>query len=171
MSQGYELIFLVLVPASLFDLWQYRIPNVLHGAAIIISLIGRLETQGGQGFILWFLGILIPFLISYMLYRCHIIGASDSKLLSVIGSFLGSYAALYIMFLSFFAGAAMAVAKMIVHRNARRRFCYFFYYMIQGHKSNPSNTYYNRKRDGDGGIIPFSIAISLAAIWYLYGMI
>ena len=60
MSQGYELIFLVLVPATLFDLWQYRVPNALHGAALIISLIRRLEMQGVQGLAPWFLGILIP---------------------------------------------------------------------------------------------------------------
>ena len=33
MTLVYELIFLVLVPASLFDLWQYRVPNALCFAA------------------------------------------------------------------------------------------------------------------------------------------
>ena len=44
MTLVYELIFLVLVPASLFDLWQYRVPNALCFAALVISLgqdIGR----------------------------------------------------------------------------------------------------------------------------------
>lgn len=40
MTLVYELIFLVLVPASLFDLWQYRVPNALCFAALVISLIG-----------------------------------------------------------------------------------------------------------------------------------
>lgn len=34
MTLVYELIFLVLVPASLFDLWQYRVPNALCFAAL-----------------------------------------------------------------------------------------------------------------------------------------
>ena len=41
MTLVYELIFLVLVPASLFDLWQYRVPNALCFAALVISLIGK----------------------------------------------------------------------------------------------------------------------------------
>ena len=170
MSQGYELIFLVLVPASLFDLWQYLVPNALHGAALIISLIRHLETQGIQGLSPWFLGILIPFLISYLLYRCHVIGASDSKLFSVIGSFLGYDAALRILFFSFFTGAVMAVAKMIVCHSAGRRFRYFFQYISQKQNSHVCNAYYDRKRDGDEGIIPYSIAISLAVLWYLCRM-
>ena len=42
MTLVYELIFLVLVPASLFDLWQYRVPNALCFAALVISLIGHI---------------------------------------------------------------------------------------------------------------------------------
>lgn len=38
MTLVYELIFLVLVPASLFDLWQYRVPNALCFAALVIAL-------------------------------------------------------------------------------------------------------------------------------------
>ena len=167
MSQGYELIFLVLVPASLFDLWQYRVPNALHGAALIISLIRRLEMQGVQGLAPWFLGILIPFIVSYWLYRCHMMGASDSKLFSVIGSFLGSTAALQILFISFFSGAAMAVAKMILCHNARRRFRYFFQYIFQGRKFRRQNSYYDRERDGREAVIPYTVAISAAVLWYL----
>ena len=170
MSQGYELIFLVLVPASLFDLWQYRVPNALHGAALIISLIRHLETQGVHGLSPWFLGILIPFIVSYLLYRCHVMGASDSKLFSVIGSFLGSYATLHIMFFSFFTGAVMAVAKMLVCHSAGRRFRYFFQYISQRRKLHECNAYYDRKRDGDEGVIPYSVAISLAVLWYLWRM-
>ena len=167
MSQGYELIFLVLVPASLFDLWQYRVPNALHGAALITSLIRRLEMQGIQGLAPWFLGILIPFIISYMLYRCHVIGASDSKLFSVIGSFLGSTATLRIMLFSLFTGAVMAVTKMIICHSAGRRFRYFFQYISQRPKFHRCNPYYDRERDGDEGVIPYSIAISVAVLWYL----
>lgn len=56
MTLVYELIFLVLVPASLFDLWQYRVPNALCFAALVISLyrpsgqdIGRRVLSGLQG--------------------------------------------------------------------------------------------------------------------------
>lgn len=167
MSQGCELIFLVLVPASLFDLWQYRVPNALHGAALIISLIRRLQTQGVTGLFPWFLGIIIPFMICYLFYRCHMLGASDSKLFSVIGSFTGCEMVLRIMLYSLFTGAVMAVIKLILHRNALSRFRHFFHYVSLG-KNRKQNPYYDRKRDGDDGIIPFSIAISVAVLWCLY---
>lgn len=168
MSQGYELIFLVLVPASLFDLWQYRVPNALHGAALIVSLIGRLETQGIAGIHFWFLGIIIPFFICYMFYRCHMLGASDSKLLSVTGSFVGSTAVLWILLYSLFAGAVMAAGKMILYRNGIDRFRYFFQYISQSRENRKQNPYYDKKRDGSEGVIPYSVAISVAVLWYFY---
>lgn len=168
MTPGYELVFLVLVPASLFDLWQYRVPNALHGAALIISLIRRLETEGVIGLYPWVLGILIPFFICYLLYWCHMLGASDSKMFSVIGSFTGYPIILQIMLYSLFTGAVMSVIKMTLHQNAVKRFRYFFYYVSQSKKNRKENPYYDRMRDGDEGIIPFSIAISLAVLWCLY---
>lgn len=168
MSQSYELVFLVLVPASLFDLWQYRVPNALHGAALIISLIGRLGTQGGIGLYFWSLGIIIPFFISYFFYRCHMLGASDSKLFSVVGSFLGLTAVLRIMFYSLLAGAAMAAVKMILCHNGSDRFRHFFQYFLQGIDYQRQNPYYDKRRDGEEGIIPFSIAISAAVLLYSY---
>lgn len=168
MSQSYELIFLVLVPASLFDLWQYRVPNALHGAALLISLIGRFETQGLTGVLPWLSGIIIPFIICFIFYRCHVLGASDSKLLSVVGSFLGSTAVLRIMYDSLFAGAVMAVVKMILHRNMLSRFRHFFQFFLQCGENKNRSPYYDKKRDGEEAVIPFSVAISLAVLYELY---
>ena len=53
MTLVYELIFLVLVPASLFDLWQYRVPNALCFAALVISLIGHLDRISAAGISFW----------------------------------------------------------------------------------------------------------------------
>ena len=53
MTLVYELIFLVLVPASLFDLWQYRVPNALCFAALVISLIGHLDRISAGGISFW----------------------------------------------------------------------------------------------------------------------
>ncbi len=168
MSQGYELIFLVLVPASLFDLWQYRVPNEVHGAALLISLIRRLELQGFSGLIPWFLGIIIPFFISYPFYRCRVLGASDSKLFSVVGSFLGCMSVLRVMVISLLAGAVMAVGKMILYHNGRRRFLYFFHYISKGREYQKKHPYYDKQRDGVEGVIPYSIAISAAVLWCVY---
>lgn len=168
MFPGYELVFLVLVPASLFDLRRYQIPNALHGAALMISLIGRLEAQGIRGFLPWFLGIIIPFILCYFFYRCHMLGAGDSKLFSVVGSFIGGRQVLRIMAVSLIMGAVMAVGKLFLCQNAISRFRRFFQYVTQCVNNHRLETYYDRERDGDEGIIPFSIAISAAVLWCLY---
>ena len=62
MTLVYELIFLVLIPASLFDLWQYRVPNALCFAALVISLIGHLDRISAAGISFWLAGKSFRFL-------------------------------------------------------------------------------------------------------------
>ncbi len=168
MFPGYELMFLVLVPASLFDLWRYRIPNALFSAALMISLIRRLDTQGIVGLFPWFLGIIIPFILCYIFYRFRMLGAADAKLFSVIGSFVGIRPLFYILFYSLIVGAIMALCKMLICHNLISRFRYFFNYLLQCRHCRTPRPYYDRKKDGDEAIIPFSIAISLAVLWCVY---
>lgn len=168
MFPGYELLFFVLVPASLFDLWRYQVPNALHGSALIISLLRRLETQGTAGLVPWFLGIIIPFFLCYMFYRCRMLGASDSKLFSVVGSFVGGRAVLQVMVFSLFTGAVMAVVKMLLCHNGISRFRHFFQYVTRSICNHRLDPYYDKEKDGEEGIIPFSIAISAAVIWCVY---
>lgn len=64
---GSEWILLVLLPASLFDIWRYRVPNALVIAALVISLVRHVEMQGLIGVGLWFIGIIVPFFLTYFL--------------------------------------------------------------------------------------------------------
>lgn len=168
MFPGYELLFLVLVPASLFDLWRYQVPNVLHGSALIISLIRRLETQGIAGLLPWFLGIIIPFILCYFFYRCRMLGAADSKLYSVVGSFIGARAVLRVMIVSLLIGAVMAIIKILMYQNGASRFRHFYHYVSQSVSNRRLGPYYDKEKDGNEGIIPFSIAISVAVLWCVY---
>lgn len=168
MSLRYELIFFVLVPASLFDLRQYRVPNTLHFAALVISLIRHLDRLGVLGISFWLLGMIIPFSVSFILYVCHVLGASDSKLISVIGAFLGYKTALRILVYSIMIGAVMALVKMIRRKNIIRRFRYLFQYMKMDKKIRRKIPYYDIKRDGEEGVIPFCIAISIASLWEMF---
>lgn len=44
-----------------FDLWQYRVPNALCFAALVVSLIGHLDRISAAGISFWLAGIIIPF--------------------------------------------------------------------------------------------------------------
>lgn len=163
MFTGYEMLLLVLVPASLFDLWQYRVPNALCGAALIISLFRQFEAEGAYGIFLWLIGIIIPFILCFYFVRRRMFGGADSKLFSVIGSFVGVGSILQIMLFSLFFGVILAVGKMIICRNGKARLLRLWHYVIQGDKT----PYYEREKEGDEGIIPFTIAISAATLWHL----
>ena len=163
-----EILFLLLLTASLFDISRYRVPNALLAAALIISLFGRFDAQGLFGLWPWLQGILIPFILCYMFYRCRMFGASDCKLFSVIGSFLGLRLLFSIMVVSLFTGAAMAIAKMMLRNNFKSRFRRFFNYVSCCVQEKSLKRYYDRTSEGDDGIIPFTVAISLAVLLCAY---
>ena len=168
MISGYGLLFLVLVSASLFDLWQYRVPNVLCGAALMMSLIRRFEVQGFSGIFPWLIGIIVPFILCYGFFRTRMMGAGDSKLLSVVGSFVGVSLLLKILFAALCIGAVMSLIKMVVCHNVISRFQRLFQYASRCMQNRRPEAYYDLEQEGDGGVIPLSIAISLATLWCLY---
>lgn len=137
-------------------------------SALLISLIRRLEVQGLTGIYPWLTGIIIPFILCYFFYRCRMLGASDSKMFSVVGSFVGIRLVLKIMVVSLFIGAVMAVVKMIIRNNFTRRFRQLSNYVIRCMKEKRITAYYDRNCEGEDGIIPFTVAISLAVLICVY---
>ena len=84
-----ELLFLVLLPASLFDLYRYRIPNAIPVTGILIGLIRHLEQQGLNGVWPWLAGMIFPLFRGFLLFRWRMFGASDGKLMAAAGSYVG----------------------------------------------------------------------------------
>ncbi len=161
-------MYFILVPASLLDLYRYKVPNALLVSGLLISLIRRLEVQGLFGIVPWLTGTIVPFILCYFFYRRRMLGASDSKLYSVIGSYVGVHLILKIMVVSLFTGAVMACMKMLLNHNMMRRFRRLSNYMARCVREGKWLPYYDRKKEGEDGLIPFTIAISLAVILCVY---
>lgn len=142
-------------------------PNALIIAALIISLVGHVEIQGFIGVYPWFIGTLVPFFLTYFFYKLRMLGASDVKIFCVIGSFAGAEACLKIMLVSIITGAVLALFKVIIEKNLRYRLNYFLQYLNQWKQDKKVCPYYDRAKDGDEGIIPFTVAITIAAIYCL----
>ncbi len=142
-------------------------PNALVIAALVISLVRHVEMQGLIGVGLWFIGIIVPFFLTYFFYKLRMIGASDVKIFCVVGSFAGVEACLKIMFVSIFTGAVLALIKVVRKKNLRYRLNYFLQYIYQWKQNKKPYQYYDREKDGDDSIIPFTVAITLAAIFCL----
>lgn len=163
-----ELFLLILLPASLFDMYRYKVPNALLVSGFLISLIRRLEVQGLQGIVPWLTGAIVPFILCYFFYRRRMLGASDSKFYSVIGSYAGVFLILRIMVVSLFTGAVIAFMKMLLNHNTVRRFRRLSNYVVRCVREGKWMPYYDREKEGEDGIIPFTVAISFAVILCAY---
>lgn len=62
----------------------------------------------------------------------------------------------------------MAIGKMILRNNFRSRFRQLFNYVCIFMKEKKIRTYYDRKEEGEDGIIPYTVAISLAVLFCVY---
>lgn len=143
-------------------------PNALIIAALIISLVRHIDVQGFFGVYPWLTGTIVPFILTYLFYKLRMLGASDVKVFAVVGSFAGFPVCIKVMVLSVFFGAVLAIGKIIARKNLKCRLEYFIHYLHQWEQQKRPSRYYDRIRDGEDGIIPFTVAITLAAIFCLY---
>lgn len=68
------------------------------------------------------------------------------------------------MVTALFFGAAMAIVKVIIRKNFFRRFRRLINYVTECMQEKEVLPYYDRKVEGEDGVIPFTIAISLATL-------
>lgn len=87
---------------------------------------------------------------------------------SVIGSYFGIRILLKVMVVSLVIGALMAILKMMQRRNFIRRFQHFSHYVFCWRQGEKWNRYYDKSIEGEDGIIPFTVAISLATLICAY---
>lgn len=158
------MVFLVLLPASLCDLYRYRVPNAIICAGFVLSLYRNLSLYGIWGLWYFSLNCLIPFVVCFIFYVLHMFGAGDIKLFSIISSYYNVQFCFRVMVLSLAIGAFLSMIKIIQKRNFIHRFRYFSDYMKSLSAGKIPSPYYDRKVSGDEGIIPFTICISMAAI-------
>lgn len=159
-----ELIFLVLLPASLFDLYQYRVPNAIIGIGLVLSLYDNIWQYGILGIGSFSLKCLFPFVVCFIFYLFHVLGAGDIKIFSIICSYFNVEYCVRIMAVSLLIGALLSLFKMILQKSFIRRFRHFSMYVRNLMSGGPIRAYYDLKTCGDEGVIPFTICITLAVI-------
>ena len=162
-----EFIFLVLLPASLFDLSRYSIPNEVCVAGLFISLIRHLESQGLTGVWPWLAGMVIPLFLYFFLWRLRMFGAADGKFLAVCGSYVGPQGVFFLLFFSLIAGAFISVIKMIVHKNVTERMRSVFTYVRAVRATGKLQKYTSVVSSGESAVIPFGIAIAFSTMLYI----
>ncbi len=158
------MIFLVLLPASLFDLYRYRVPNALIGIGLALSLYNSIYQQGMLGIGVFSVKCLFPFVVCFVFYLFHVLGAGDIKLFSIVCSYYNIGCCVRVMLVSLLIGALFSLFKMILQKSFICRFRHFSMYVKNLRSGRSNRVYYDLKTCGDEGVIPFTICITLAVI-------
>ncbi|WP_194712499.1 A24 family peptidase [Noviherbaspirillum soli] len=116
---GLEFVFLsaFVITAAIYDIQLRRIPNWLVLSGIASSLLWATASGYGYGLIFWAAGLAVGFFSFLPLYIFRAMGAGDVKLMALVGSFLGGFAAFQTVVLTLLAGGALALMVMAFKRS------------------------------------------------------
>lgn len=106
----------------------------------------------------------LPILLCLFFYALRMIGAADIKLFSIISSYYSIIFCLRVMAISVIIGALFSIVKMIQSHNLLDRFRYFAEYIRILKAVRQPLKYYDREKQGEEGIIPFTPCILLAVV-------
>lgn len=160
------LLHLVMIGAAA-DLLSGMIPNGLIVAGLLCGLAGQTCALGAQGWINWFLGVVIPLAALAGLYWFRMIGAGDIKLLCVIGGFLGPGRCVSCIILTFLFGGLISAILVIKRRNLFARLFYFRSYIAHFLQTRQWSSY--RRESGRDGQFCFSLPVLLGLVFTLGG--
>lgn len=130
---------LLLFLSALSDLKTDRIPNgfILLGitSGILCSILSGRDLSAIPT------SVFLAFLLLYPLFQIGVIGAGDVKLFVMIGCFYKAKDLAYILAGAFVIGAVFSLCKLVVERNGRERFLYFFTYLREIKRSGHLKRY------------------------------
>lgn len=107
---------------------------------------------------------MIPFVVLFILYLLHVIGAGDIKLFSVVGGFLGVFQVVNIIILAFIIGAIMSVFQLFRYHILIYRMQYLANYIQTIVKEKKITPYYDSKEGSFKEVIPFTVAIAISVL-------
>lgn len=152
----------ILVLAALEDVTGYRVRNELIIAGWMTGLLFSVYYCGLTGLVCWCLNVVVSIFLLFFLFRFKMIGAGDIKLLSVISGFMGIDCAIEVFELAVIIGGVFSIFKCIHYGYLIIRLSYFRQYISELLSKRKLKPYYDKKRDGDAVVIPFSVAIGAA---------
>lgn len=103
------LMLCVVLPAATFDLRYRKIPNWIAVNGFITALVLHLLVGGLPGIRTSLAGFAAAFIVYFVLYLLHAMGAGDVKLMAAVGAVAGIRWWFLILILTFLTGAIMAV--------------------------------------------------------------
>ena len=113
----------LVMTAAVWDVRTRRVPNWLVISGLAFALLTQCLEHGVlAGSWTWLLGTATGLGLFLGIYLLGGMGAGDVKLMGAIGAFVGPFGALHIAFVSFLAGGVLALAMVLLRRDAQRSF-------------------------------------------------
>ncbi len=123
-------IALLIISSVITDIKLYKIKNFIIFPFILIGIVSNcIEVGLVNGLIQALLGIIVPFLCLIILFAAKMLGAGDIKLFCAIGSIMGYKFVVLNMIISFLFGGVLGIIFMLLRKNVKERFLYFFQYI------------------------------------------
>ena len=153
---------LVLLPASVFDLRQRRIPNALTFPAMAAGIIYWSYLNGLDGFMHGSGGMLLGIGTLILFYLMGMMGAGDVKLMGAVGSFLGPQGVVVAFLYSAIVGGLYALF-VLARSKALKETAGRYGMMIRGYVGT-GQLIYIPPEEGKLPPLCYGLAISLGTI-------
>jgi prepilin peptidase CpaA len=153
-------ISILLLLAVMSDLASYKIKNSLTFSFMLTGMLMNLIRSGTKGVVFSLQGIILPVICLLVLYTMRMLGAGDIKLLSAIGSVMGSGFTANVMIFSFICGGIMAAGLILTRHNGIERVKYLCLYIKSCLISMKLLQYSDFRYKPDGSKFPFSVAVA-----------
>jgi prepilin peptidase CpaA len=153
---------LVLLPASVFDLRQRRIPNALTFPAMAAGIIYWSYLNGLDGFMHGSGGMLLGIGTLILFYLMGMMGAGDVKLMGAVGSFLGPQGVVVAFLYSAIVGGLYALF-VLARSKALKEAAGRYGMMIRGYVGT-GQLIYIPPEEGKLPPLCYGLAISLGTI-------
>lgn len=162
-----KVLILCMGVACLFDLWQYRIPNICILCGLFIRIIVCIKEKPEQLPVL-FLQMLIVFCFFYPFYLCRGLGAGDVKLFMLMAAYLTEEKLIAGLLLTFFLAAAVSLVKMLYCPTCRERLLYFLRYVRKLMLTGVADIYEVDKTKTET-LIRLALPAFFSVVWVTYG--
>jgi len=157
------LLFIPLAVAIIYQDVRYRrIPNKLVFATLMAGISLNLVFRGWHGLGSSLEGMMVAFVVMFILHLVGTMGAGDVKLFAAVGSMVGVSSVLQTLMVVVLMGGLLALGKMIYARRVGRTLmgvAQFFYGLL------PGQTVPRLEVIADGSnTLPYAIPICLGGI-------
>lgn len=168
----YGVLIIVLTIASVVDLYQRRIPNLVSLPTVILAPFIYYMIAGLDGVLFSLGGLAFGFLLFLFPYLMGGLGAGDVKLLAAVGSVLGVRFTAYALLFIALAGGGMALGVVLYRRTFRKTLLNIFGSLMVMGVFHDASIEKVAKKDLMQDGIPFAVAILCGVcLFFIYAAV